>query len=366
MPGRVSRPPRRTATCCGAPRRAGCCSTSRTRSSRDPDDPMQQEGDRLALTSVSDGDGKDLLLAFTENARLESFSSSGTVRSLAQRASGVVAQAMANHDGLAIDAGTDGAFVAYSDEIQRAFGDDQEGAARLASAIVDGGLDLGEFVALLRESVVYVGGIPVTDDSGAVGYNIASASREQRRLRVARGLHQPRRAVGVGTERACPADRAGQDPRLGAEDDIDHRPRRQSRRPRRRNPADGVRRGVIEVMRRRGRPRDPDASRANRRIPAHGLHAVLAASRDRVDRTLGDNRRVPVPAPGRIGECPASARQRRRSRGSQARSPACRHRAVRIAIRPRASVNVSSSVTSGDNVSSYARTFRDARRHLSS
>lgn len=145
----------------------------------DPDDPMQQEGDRLALTSVSDGDGKDLLLAFTENARLESFSSSGTVRSLAQRASGVVAQAMANHDGLAIDAGTDGAFVAYSDEIQRAFGDDQEGAARLASAIVDGGLDLGEFVELLRESVVYVGGIPLTDDSGdTVGYNIASASRD--------------------------------------------------------------------------------------------------------------------------------------------------------------------------------------------
>ena len=143
----------------------------------DPENPMQ-EGDKLSLTSVSDGEGNDLLLAFTDNPRLEAFAGEGTVRSLAQRASSVLAQAVSQHDGLAIDAGTDGAFIAYSDEIRRAFGDDQDGATRLASAIVDGEHDLGQFAALLRESVVYIGGIPVTGDDGdTVGYNIASASR---------------------------------------------------------------------------------------------------------------------------------------------------------------------------------------------
>ncbi|MGO2846482.1 MAG: SseB family protein, partial [Microbacterium gubbeenense] len=49
----------------------------------------------------------------------------------------------------------------------------------LAAALVDSGHDLAGFIELLKESVVYVGGIPVTDDAGEVtGYNVASATRD--------------------------------------------------------------------------------------------------------------------------------------------------------------------------------------------
>lgn len=145
---------------------------------QDAENPMQ-EGDKLALTSVSDGDGKDLLLAFTDNPRLEAFASGTVARSLAQPAAGVITQSLKGHDGIAIDAGTDGAFVAYRDEIERAYGDSREDAAKLAAALVDSGHDLAGFIELLKESVVYVGGIPVTDDAGEVtGYNVASATRD--------------------------------------------------------------------------------------------------------------------------------------------------------------------------------------------
>lgn len=144
----------------------------------DPERPMQ-EGDRLAVTSVTDNSGKDLLLAFTDNARLESYVSAPSGRSLAQPAAAALAQAVEHHDGIAIDAGTDGAFIAYSDEIERAFGDGIPDAARLATAIVEGELPVDEFIALLREATVYVGGSPVEGDDGEVaGYRVVTATRQ--------------------------------------------------------------------------------------------------------------------------------------------------------------------------------------------
>ncbi|WP_156761049.1 SseB family protein [Microbacterium karelineae] len=143
----------------------------------DPEKPMQ-EGDKLVVTSVRDDEGKDLLLAFTDNPRLEAFAPGDEGRSLAQPAAATLAQAMEHHDGIAIDAGSDGAFITYADEMTRAFGDSLADASRLASAIVDGGVELDEFVRMLHDAVVYVGGIPVTDDDGdTIGYNIASATR---------------------------------------------------------------------------------------------------------------------------------------------------------------------------------------------
>ncbi|WP_158685462.1 SseB family protein [Microbacterium halophytorum] len=142
----------------------------------DPENPMQ-EGDRLAVTSVTDNGGKDLLLAFTDNARLEAFGTGETGHSLAQSAAGVLRMANDRHDGVAIDAGTDGAFIAYGDEIERAFGDSFDDAVRLATAIVDGGVEIDAFVELLKESVVYIGGIPVFGDDGeTIGYHIATAT----------------------------------------------------------------------------------------------------------------------------------------------------------------------------------------------
>ncbi|MGO1770278.1 MAG: SseB family protein [Microbacterium sp.] len=144
----------------------------------DPDRPMQ-EGDRLVVTSVTDDSGKDLLLAFTDNARLESYVSAPSGRSLAQPAAAALAQAAEHHDGIAIDAGTDGAFIAYSDEIERAFGDGLPDAARLATATVEEGLEAAEFLALLRDASVYVGGVPVEGDDGTVtGYRVVTAARQ--------------------------------------------------------------------------------------------------------------------------------------------------------------------------------------------
>ncbi|MGO1411910.1 SseB family protein [Microbacterium sp. JB110] len=143
----------------------------------DPESPMQ-EGDKLAVTSVTDNDGKDLLLAFTDNPRLEAFASGASGHSLAQPAAATLRMAADRHDGIAIDAGTDGAFIAYGDEITRAFGDNIDDAVRLASAIVDGDVEINDFVTMLGESVIYIGGIPVADDDGdTIGYNIATATR---------------------------------------------------------------------------------------------------------------------------------------------------------------------------------------------
>lgn len=143
----------------------------------DPQRPMQP-GDRLAVSSIADSSGKDLLLAFTENPRLEAFGTASSGASLAQPAGAALRMAMERHEGIAIDAGTDVAFIAYDDEIRRAFGDSFDDAVRLASAIVDGDLSLDEFVGMLREAVVYVGGIPVVgEDAETLGYNLASATK---------------------------------------------------------------------------------------------------------------------------------------------------------------------------------------------
>ncbi|WP_221586187.1 SseB family protein [Microbacterium sp. G2-8] len=143
----------------------------------DPENPMQ-ENDKLVVTSVHDSEGKDLLLAFTDNPRLESFSQAEKTTSLAQPAAAALLQALEHHDGIAIDAGTDGTFIAYNDEVRRAFGDDLGEATKLAAAIVDGGVELDEFVRMMKDAVVYIGGIPVKDDEGdIIGYNVASATR---------------------------------------------------------------------------------------------------------------------------------------------------------------------------------------------
>lgn len=143
----------------------------------DPENPMQQ-GDTLAIASVRDSAGKDLLLAFTDNDRLRAYVASESPRSLGQPAAASLEQAIERHEGIAIDAGTPGAFIAYEDEITRAFGANPADAARLASALVQRDVPLDRFLVMLREAVVYVGGIPIAGDDGEVtGYHIATATR---------------------------------------------------------------------------------------------------------------------------------------------------------------------------------------------
>ncbi|WP_029150555.1 SseB family protein [Microbacterium indicum] len=143
----------------------------------DADNPMQ-EGDKLVVTSIMGDEDRDLLLAFTDNALLQAYAQNPAARSLAQPAAAALKQALDNHDGIAIDAGTPGAYVAYSSEITRAFGDSPADAARLAAALVDGGVQIDEFVRILREAVLYVGGIPVSGDDGeTIGFHLASATK---------------------------------------------------------------------------------------------------------------------------------------------------------------------------------------------
>lgn len=143
----------------------------------DPDNPMQK-GDTLAIASVRDSNGKDLLLAFTDNDRLRAYVGAESPRSLGQPAAGTLEDATGRHEGIAIDAGTPGAFIAYAEEITRALGANPADATRLASALVQRDVPLDRFLVMLREAVVYVGGIPVPGENGEVaGYNIATATR---------------------------------------------------------------------------------------------------------------------------------------------------------------------------------------------
>jgi len=127
----------------------------------DPARPFQP-GDRLAISSITDAEGRRLLLAFTDNERLAA-ATPGTPRSLGQPAEAVLAQAMKDFDGIAIDARHPGEFIAFRDELERALGEDPIRAARLARELAERRSPFGEFLALLAAAPVYVGYATGTD-----------------------------------------------------------------------------------------------------------------------------------------------------------------------------------------------------------
>jgi hypothetical protein len=90
-----------------------------------------QPGDRLAIASQLDNAGKRVLLAYTDNERLGARSPENTL-SLGQPGFGVIEQVFREYEGLVIDAGHPGMFIAYTAELRRALGDEPEAAARLA------------------------------------------------------------------------------------------------------------------------------------------------------------------------------------------------------------------------------------------
>ena len=134
-----------------------------------------QPGDRIAIASQTDNAGKHLLLAYTDNERLGA-RTSGTPFSLGQPAHAVLEQAVRDYEGLVIDAGHPGMFIAYADEIRRGLGDEPAAAARLARDLVQQDRPFEEFLAGLALAPVYIPVETHRDEAGAVtGVSVLTA-----------------------------------------------------------------------------------------------------------------------------------------------------------------------------------------------
>jgi hypothetical protein len=124
-----------------------------------------QPGDRLAIASQLDNAGKRVLLAYTDNERLGARSPENTL-SLGQPGFGVIEQVFREYEGLVIDAGHPGMFIAYTAELRRALGDEPEAAARLARDLEKRERPFDDFLAGLALAPVY---IPVETHRDAAG-----------------------------------------------------------------------------------------------------------------------------------------------------------------------------------------------------
>jgi len=125
-----------------------------------------QPGDRIAIGSQTDNSGKHLLLAYTDNERLGARTPNGI--SLGQPAHAVVEQAVRDYEGLVIDAGHPGVFIAYADEIRRGLGAEPAAAARLARDLVQRERPFEQFLAGLALAPVYLAVEPRRDETGEV------------------------------------------------------------------------------------------------------------------------------------------------------------------------------------------------------
>lgn len=126
-----------------------------------------QPGDRMAVASQTDNAGKHVLLAYTDNERLAARTPENTL-SLGQPGYGVLEQALRQYDGLAIDAGHPGMFLAYAAEIRRCLGDEPEAAARLARELVLRDRPFADVLAGLALAPVYIAVQVHRDDAGEV------------------------------------------------------------------------------------------------------------------------------------------------------------------------------------------------------
>jgi hypothetical protein len=114
-----------------------------------------QQGDVLAVGDIVDNAGKRLLLAFTSNERAGG--RHPELRTLAQPAIAVLRQAIGDYEGLVIDAGDPGQFIAYAEELRTGLGTDAEAASRLAAAIADPSpASRADLPALLASAPVYI------------------------------------------------------------------------------------------------------------------------------------------------------------------------------------------------------------------
>jgi hypothetical protein len=128
-----------------------------------------QAGDTMGVGYRTDEQGRRLLLAFTSTDRMSAYHHGVPSVSLVQPAGAVMAQAVADYDGIAIDAGSAHLCIAFSDEIRRHLTDDPTLNAPLKTALVERTISWDELLGLLGSTpAVFIAMSDVRDDSGTV------------------------------------------------------------------------------------------------------------------------------------------------------------------------------------------------------
>lgn len=121
-----------------------------------------QQGDTLAIASIRDNAGADLLVAFTGHDELQRMRQAAG-RSLVQPAAAVLAQAVRDHQGIVIDGRAPGAFIAYAAEVRQHLTEEPEAVARLTEATTTRSLPFAQYVEALAAGPLFV---PVASDPG--------------------------------------------------------------------------------------------------------------------------------------------------------------------------------------------------------
>ncbi|MFF1574098.1 SseB family protein [Leifsonia sp. NPDC058292] len=128
-----------------------------------------QAGDTLSIASRTDDQGRRLLLAYTSNERLAASHPGESPVSLVQPAPAVLAQAAAEYDGIAIDAGSDDMCIAYADEIRHHLTDDPAVNVALKTALVERTTPWDDLLNLVASTpAVFIAMTDVRDESGTV------------------------------------------------------------------------------------------------------------------------------------------------------------------------------------------------------
>jgi hypothetical protein len=119
-----------------------------------------QQGDTLAIASIRDNAGADLLVAFTGHDELQRMREAAG-QSLVQPAAAVLAHAVRDHQGIVIDGRAPGAFIAYAAEIRQHLTEEPEAVARLTEATTTRSLPFAQYVEALAAGPLFV---PVATD----------------------------------------------------------------------------------------------------------------------------------------------------------------------------------------------------------
>ncbi len=127
-----------------------------------------QQGDTLAIASIRDNAGADLLVAFTGHDELQRMREAAG-RSLVQPAAAVLAQAVRDHQGIVIDGRAPGAFIAYAAEIRQHLTEDPGAVAPLTEATASRSLPFDRYVAALADGPLFVPVAPDAADGAAAG-----------------------------------------------------------------------------------------------------------------------------------------------------------------------------------------------------
>jgi hypothetical protein len=126
-----------------------------------------RQGDILAIASQVDNAGKRLLVAYTDNDRLAA-ANGENARSLGQPAVAVLQQAIIDYDGIVIDPGHAGVFIAYTDELRRGVGRDPMTAARIATDLTERSRPVREVLDEVAAAPVYIAAEVIRSAEGEV------------------------------------------------------------------------------------------------------------------------------------------------------------------------------------------------------